>query len=51
MLRRILALIRKELAALWSDPKTRGVILIPPLVQVMLTEPPVLSASVAESGS
>ena len=35
-LRRILALIRKELAALWKDPKTRGVILIPPLVQVML---------------
>jgi len=36
MLRRVLALILKELAALWNDPKTRGVILIPPLIQVVL---------------
>jgi ABC-2 type transport system permease protein len=36
MLRRIIALILKELAALWNDPKTRGVILIPPLIQVVL---------------
>lgn len=36
MLQRILALIRKELAGLWKDPKTRMVLLIPPLVQVFL---------------
>ena len=36
MLRRILALILKELSALWKDPKTRFVILVPPLVQVVL---------------
>ncbi len=36
MLRRVLALIRKELATIWKDPKTRSVILIPPLVQVIL---------------
>src|SRR5271166_4851781 len=36
MLRRILALLAKELAGLWKDRKTRFVILIPPLVQVMI---------------
>jgi len=36
MLRRIIALILKELSALWKDPKTRFVILVPPLVQVVL---------------
>ena len=36
MLRRILALIMKELVGLWKDPKTRFVILVPPLVQVAL---------------
>ncbi|HUB12313.1 MAG TPA: ABC transporter permease [Acetobacteraceae bacterium] len=36
MLRRILALVMKELAALWKDSKTRRVILIPPVVQVLL---------------
>jgi len=36
MLRRIFALMLKELAALWKDPKTRRVILIPPVVQVVL---------------
>ena len=36
MLRRILALLAKELAGLWKDRKTRFVILIPPLVQVVL---------------
>jgi ABC-2 type transport system permease protein len=36
MLRRVLALMLKELAALWKDPKTRRVILIPPVVQVVL---------------
>jgi ABC-2 type transport system permease protein len=36
MLRRIFALIMKELAGLWKDPKTRFVILVPPLIQVGL---------------
>ena len=36
MLRRILALIVKELVGLWKDPKTRFVILVPPLVQVVI---------------
>ena len=36
MLRRILALIVKELVGLWKDPKTRVVILVPPLVQVVI---------------
>jgi len=36
MLRRIIALIAKELVGLWKDPKTRLVILVPPLVQVVI---------------
>jgi ABC-2 type transport system permease protein len=36
MLRRVFALIMKELIGLWKDPKTRTVILVPPLVQVIL---------------
>lgn len=36
MLRRILALLLKELTGLWKDRKTRFVILIPPLLQVMV---------------
>jgi ABC-2 type transport system permease protein len=36
MLQRILALMAKELAGLWKDKKTRFVILIPPLVQVVI---------------
>ncbi|HEY1931560.1 MAG TPA: ABC transporter permease [Acetobacteraceae bacterium] len=36
MFRRILALIMKELSGLWKDPKTRFIILVPPLVQVVL---------------
>jgi ABC-2 type transport system permease protein len=36
MLQRILALLVKELAGLWKDRKTRFVILIPPLVQVIV---------------
>jgi drug efflux transport system permease protein len=36
MLRRVLALIVKELVALWKDPKTRLVLLVPPLVQVVI---------------
>ena len=36
MLRRVLALIAKELAGLWKDPKVRVVLLVPPLVQVVI---------------
>ena len=36
MLRRIFALIVKELVGLWKDPKTRFVILVPPMVQVVM---------------
>jgi len=36
MWQRIFALILKELTALWKDPKTRAVLLVPPLVQVGL---------------
>jgi ABC-2 type transport system permease protein len=36
MLRRIVAPILEELSALWKDSKTRFVILVPPLVQVVL---------------
>lgn len=36
MLRRILALIVKELIGLWKDRKTRFVILVPPLIQVTI---------------
>lgn len=36
MLRRIFALVIKELLGLWKDSKTRTVLLLPPLVQVVL---------------
>jgi ABC-2 type transport system permease protein len=36
MIHRILALLMKELSGLWKDPKTRFIILVPPLVQVLL---------------
>ncbi len=36
MWRRILALVLKELASLWKDPKSRAVLLAPPLVQVVI---------------
>ena len=36
MFGRIFALLLKELSGLWNDPKTRFVILIPPLLQVLL---------------
>src|SRR5271166_2890509 len=36
MLARIIALIIKELISLWSDKKTRYVMLIPPLIQVVI---------------
>ena len=36
MWRRVLALVLKELTSLWKDPKTRAVLLVPPLVQVFI---------------
>lgn len=36
MLRRILALIRKEFLAIWKDPKSRGLIIVPPLLQLFI---------------
>ena len=36
MLRRILALIMKELSSLWKDPKSRMVLVVPPLIQVII---------------
>ncbi len=36
MFRRIFALILKELVGLWKDPKTRFIILVPPMIQVLL---------------
>lgn len=36
MLRRILALIVKELVVLWKDPKSRFVVVAPPLVQLFV---------------
>lgn len=34
--RRILALIVKEFLALWKDPKTRLILVVPPLIQIIL---------------
>jgi ABC-2 type transport system permease protein len=36
MWRRILALILKEFRAIWKDPKSRYVVIVPPLLQVLL---------------
>lgn len=36
MLARILALVLKELSTLWHDSKTRAVLLVPPLIQVLI---------------
>lgn len=36
MFRRILALIKKEFLAIWKDPKSRGLILIPPMLQLFI---------------
>lgn len=36
MLRRILALIKKEFLAIWKDPKSRGLIIVPPLLQLLI---------------
>lgn len=36
MLRRILALIRKEFLALLKDPKSRTVLIVPPLIQLLV---------------
>ena len=36
MFKRILALIKKEFLAIWKDPKSRGLIIIPPLLQLFI---------------
>ena len=36
MFRRILSLIKKEFLAIWKDPKSRSLILIPPLLQLFV---------------
>lgn len=36
MLRRILALVRKEFLALLKDPKSRAVLIVPPLLQLLI---------------
>ena len=36
MWRRLLALIIKEMLAIWRDPKGRAVILVPPLLQLVI---------------
>jgi ABC-2 type transport system permease protein len=36
MIGRILALIKKEFIAIWSDPKSRGIIIAPPLIQLVI---------------
>jgi ABC-2 type transport system permease protein len=36
MNRRILALIKKEFLAIWKDPKSRVVIIVPPLLQLII---------------
>jgi ABC-2 type transport system permease protein len=36
MLRRILALIRKELPAIWGDPRSRVVVIVPPVLQLFV---------------
>jgi ABC-2 type transport system permease protein len=36
MLRRVLALVRKEFLALLKDPKSRAVLIVPPLVQLLV---------------
>jgi ABC-2 type transport system permease protein len=35
-LARIVALIRREFIAIWADPKTRAVLIVPPLVQLLV---------------
>lgn len=36
MWRRILALVLKEFRAIWKDPKSRYIVIVPPLIQVLL---------------
>lgn len=36
MFRRILALIKKEFLAIWKDPKSRTLVIIPPLMQLFI---------------
>jgi ABC-2 type transport system permease protein len=33
---RVWALIKKEFIAIWSDPKSRGIIIVPPLIQLVI---------------
>jgi len=36
MFRRIIALIKKEFIAIWKDPRSRAIIIVPPLLQLLL---------------
>lgn len=36
MLRRIISLIKKEFAVIWRDPKSRALIIFPPLMQLLI---------------
>jgi len=36
MLRRILSLIKKEFWAIWKDPKSRAIIIMPPILQLII---------------
>ena len=36
LLRRIIALIRKELLAILKDPRTRNMLLVPPILQCLM---------------
>jgi len=36
MFRRVLALIKKEFLAIWKDPRSRAIIIAPPLIQLLL---------------
>lgn len=36
MFRRIMALIKKEFWAIWNDPKTRAMVILPPIVQLVI---------------
>lgn len=36
MLRRVLSLIKKEFHAIWKDPKSRTLVIIPPLMQLLV---------------
>lgn len=36
MLRRIIALIKKEFGAIWNDPKSRALVIFPPILQLVI---------------